>query len=78
MILFQLFGSRGSDAKRFSVLPADDILVHGVSETENFLKAWRTSSGGSSYDVVEEFAWSCNNSMQAGAAAQIKFSVNDF
>jgi hypothetical protein len=39
MILFQLFGSGGSDAKRFSVLPADDILVHGVSETENFLKA---------------------------------------
>jgi hypothetical protein len=31
--------SGGSDAKLCSVLPADDILVHGVSETGDFLKA---------------------------------------
>ena len=38
MLLFRPFGSGGSDTKLCSVLPADDILVHGVSETENFLK----------------------------------------
>jgi hypothetical protein len=39
MLLFRPFGFGGSDVKLYPVLPADDILVHGVSETEKFLKA---------------------------------------
>jgi hypothetical protein len=80
MFLFRLFGSRGSGTKLCSVLPSDDILVHGEIRGEDYHACW---FGGLAMKIgVSVVLWDLFGflgfaaAICSGTAAQLKFRRN--